>query len=397
MSGTRRKPGRMGPHIDGFRAWLETSGYTPGTVRNMLKEVGHLGRWMDSVGVEAAELDWELIEAFRAARSVRSRRVPGRLSLRPLMDYLGSAGVVARRSSPSTPVGDLIAAYGDWLVDRGLAAPTVLRYVNLARRFLEERFEEAGRRFVADLVAADVVGFLLRESSRLSVGAAKGRVAELRALLRFLFVRGLTPLALASAVPPVAGWHDTGLPVGLAQSDVQRLLDSCDRDRALGVRDFAILTLVARLGLRSIEVARLELGDIDWRVGEIVVRGKGRRRDRLPLPSDVGEALAAYLCDARPATSIRQVFLMSKAPRRSIRADSVHDVTRRACRRSGLPVVGPHRLRHALATEMLHRGATLIEVSQVLRHRDLATTAIYAKVDLTTLRHVAQPWPGVAR
>lgn len=285
MSGTRRKPDRMGPHIDGFRAWLETSGYTPGTVRNMLKEVGHLGRWMDAVGVEAAELDWELIEAFRAARSVRSGRVRGRRSLRPLMDYLGSAGVIARRSSPSTPVGDLIAAYGDWLVDRGLAAPTVLRYVKLARRFLEERFEQAGPRFVADLVAADVVGFLLRESSRLSVGAAKGRVAELRALLRFLFVRGLTPWALASAVPPVAGWHDTGLPVGLAQSDVQRLLDSCDRDRALGVRDFAILTLVARLGLRSIEVARLELGDIEWRVGEIVVRGKGRRRDRLPLPA----------------------------------------------------------------------------------------------------------------
>jgi site-specific recombinase XerD len=313
------------------------------------------------------------------------------------MEYLASAGVVVRQGSPSTPVGDVVAAYEDWLIDRGLAAPTVLRYVKLARRFLEERFEDAGARFVADLVAADVLAFLLRESARVSVGSAKGRVAELRALLRFLFVRGLTPPALASAVPPVAGWHDTGLPVGLAASDVQRLLDSCDRDRAVGVRDFAILTLVARLGLRSIEVARLELGDVEWRVGEIVVRGKGRRQDRLPLPCDVGEALAAYLCDARPVTSIRQVFLMSKAPRRPIRADSVHDVTRRACRRSGLPVVGPHRLRHALATEMLHRGATLIEVGQVLRHRDLATTAIYAKVDVSTLRQVAQPWPGAAR
>ena len=178
---------------------------------------------------------------------------------------------------------------------------------------------------------------------------------------------------------------------------MQRLLDSCDRGRSVGVRDFAILMLVARLGLRSIEVARLQLGDIDWRAGEMAVRGKGGHRDRLPLPCDVGEALTVYLREARPSTSVREVFLMSKAPRRPIRADLVGDVTRRACRRAGLPVAGAHRLRHALATEMLHRGATLVEVSQVLRHRDLATTAIYAKVDLSTLRQVAQPWPGAGQ
>lgn len=155
--------------------------------------------------------------------------------------------------------------------------------------------------------------------------------------------------------------------------------------------------LVARLGLRSIEVARLELDDIDWRAGEIVVRGKARRVDRLPLPTDVGEALSAYLCQVRPQKPVRQVFLALKAPTRAIRADLVSDVTRRACARVGLSQVGAHRLRHALATELLHRGATLVEVSQVLRHRDLATTAIYAKVDLGTLRQVAQPWPGSGR
>ena len=138
----------------------------------------------------------------------------------------------------------------------------------------------------------------------------------------------------------------------------------------------------------------MELGDIDWRAGEIVVRGKARRRDRLPLPRDVGDALVAYLSDARPATTIRQMFMAVKAPRRSIPADLVSDVTRRACERAGLPRMGAHRLRHALATEMLRQGATLVEVSQVLRHRDLATTAIYAKVDFVTLRRVAQPWPG---
>ena len=198
-------------------------------------------------------------------------------------------------------------------------------------------------------------------------------------------------------MPPAAGWHDTGIPVGLAAADVQRLLDGCDRASPTGIRNFAILMLVARLGLRSVEVARLELGDIDWRAGEIQIAGKARRRDRLPLPHDVGEALTAYLRKVRPATSNRQVFLMLKAPIRPIRPDLVGDVTRWACRRAGLPEVGPHRLRHALATEMLRRGAKLVEISQVLRHRDLATTAVYAKVDLDALRRIAQPWPGGTR
>ena len=155
--------------------------------------------------------------------------------------------------------------------------------------------------------------------------------------------------------------------------------------------------MVARLGLRSAEVARLELGDIDWRAGEIVVRGKARRQDRLPLPSDVGEALSAYLCQSRPAAPIRQVFLARKAPTRAIRPDLVSDVARRACDRAQVPRVGAHRLRHALATELLRRGATLVEVGQILRHRDLATTAVYAKVDLGSLRSIALPWPGAAQ
>ncbi len=352
---------------------------------------------MADVDVDAAELDWEWIETYSRARAASGRRRPGQRAYRPLMNYLSNAGVVPSRTLPLTPVGELVLAYGNWLVGRGLSAATVLRYGNLARRFLEERFSEVGERFVEDLSAADVVAFLLRECGRVSVGSAKGRVAELRALLRFLFVRGLTPTLLASAVPPVAGWHDTTLPVGLTADEVRRLLDSCDRSQSTGIRDFAILMLVARLGLRSIEVARLQLDDIDWRCGEIAVRGKGGHRDRLPLPCDVGEALAAYLCGARPPTPVRDVFLMSRAPRLPIPADLVNDVTRRGCRRVGLPIVGAHRLRHALATEMLHRGATLIEVSQVLRHRDLATTAIYAKVDPSTLRQVAQPWPGAVQ
>lgn len=396
MSGTRRKPGRMGPHIEGFEGWLLDAGYTAGTVRNMLKPVGVLGRWMESEDLDAAQLDDAVIETFRrVAEAGGARRIPGERGFRPLLDYLHSRGVVVAEVALASPVESVIAMYRTWLIaERGLAAPTVLRHENTARRFLRERAADDGDGFVEGLTGRHVISFLRAESSRVSVGAAKGRVAELRSLLRFLYLKSLTPRALGAAVPPVAGWHDTTIPVGLAVADVELVLSSCDRTKVDGVRDFAILMLVARLGLRSIEVARLELGDVDWRAGELEIRGKARRRDRMPLPCDVGEAMTAYLCDARPATQIREMFLTCKAPRRAIRADLVSDVTRRACERAGVPRVGAHRLRHALATELLRRGATLIEVSQVLRHRDLATTAIYAKVDLGTLRRVAQPWPG---
>lgn len=395
----RRKPGRMGPYVDGFRVSLLDSGYAPGSVRHLLKDMGGLGLWMDSQDIAAGDLDRAAIEAFLAHLNVLGRRrVPTARSFNPLLDYLRRKGVLAEPTPPSTPVEILVADYRRWLVvDRGLAAPTVLRYEKLAHRFLLERASEDGRDFIANLTGAVVIAFLLQESSRVSVGAAKGRVAELRSLLKFLYLTSRTPLPLATAVPPVAGWHDTGVPVAVTASDVRRLLDGCDRTGPVGIRDFAILMLVSRLGLRSAEVARLELGDIDWRSGQIVVRGKGRREDHLPLPGDVGEALAAYLAKARPSTGLRQVFLPCKAPERSIRPDLVSDVTRRACDRAGLPRVGAHQLRHALATELLSRGAALVEVSQVLRHRDLATTAIYAKVDLGRLRTVALPWPGAAR
>jgi integrase len=279
-------------------------------------------------------------------------------------------------------------------VDRGLAQANGNGYENLVRRCLDLHWVGEGVDADMAVTGAEVVAFLLHESQRVSVGSAKGRVAELRSLLRFLFVRGLTPRLLTTAVPPVAGWRDTGIPKALPAGHVQQLLDHCDRRDPVQVRDYAILMLVARLGLRSIEVARLQLDDIDWRAGRIILRGKASREDGMPLPSGVGQALADYLTHVRPQTPLRSVFLSCKAPRRAIRPDLVSDVTRRACDRAGLPRVGAHRLRHTLATEMLRRGVKLVDISQVLRHRDLATTALYAKVDLATLRTIALPWPG---
>jgi site-specific recombinase XerD len=399
MASTRRKPGQLGPQAGGYRAWLAHRGYTPQTVRNMLADLGQLGLWMSREGLVTAELDEDATVAFLAARQAAGhRRAPGPRAMIPLLSYLREAGVTPAAKPPQTPLGALLGEYRMWLArERGLAVATVLRYESTARRFLQQQAMAGGVLKPAGLAGTDVNAFLLRECGRVSAGSAKGRVAELRAVLRFLYLQGLTPLRLGTAVPPVGGWRLATLPPTMTAADVRLLLDGCDRSTDVGARDFAIMTLVARLGLRSIEVARLELRDVDWRAGELVVRGKARRQDRLPLPADAGESLVGYLAWGRTPAGARRLFLTCRAPRGPIRADLVGDVVERACLRAGLPCVGPHRLRHALAAELLRRGAGLAAISQVLRHQDLATTALYAKVDLTTLRHVAQPWPGTAR
>ena len=399
MSGTRRRPGRLGPFVEGYRVWLLESGYTPQTVRAMLKELGSLGRWMDAEGVGIGALTVGAIESFLAdRRAAGRRRVPTVRALRSMQTYLRDVGVMVAELPPTlSPVEALVDEYRDWLVaDRGLAAMTVLRYETLARRLLTARVTPANELGVVDLDGAVVSRFLLAECDRVCLGSAKGKVAELRSLLRFLHVRGFTPRSLAESVPGVAGWRETTIPPTMPQSDIEALLASCDRSMLDGARDHAMLLLLARLGLRSIEIARLQVEDLDWRAGDLLVRGKARRDDRLPILDDVGVALAEYLA-LRGRHDSRHVFLTLRAPTRPIRADLVGDVVQRHCRQAGVPHVGPHRLRHTLATRMLAAGAALAEISQVLRHSDLATTAIYAKVDLGRLRQVARPWPGAAR
>lgn len=400
MSGTRRKAGQLRPQVEGYRAWLGQRGYTPATIRNMLKDLGQVGLWLSTEGLDAAQLDEARVGVYLTARrEAGHRKVPGARAMVPLLCYLREAGVVSVRRPSLTPLGAVLGQYRSWMVqERGLATTTVLRYENTARLFLQEQAVTVDGFAPAALTGADINAFLLRECGRVSVGSAKGRVAELRSVLRFLYLQGITPSRLGTAVPPVGGWRLATLPpTTVAAADVQRLLDSCERQTEVGLRDFAIMMLVARLGLRSIEVARLELRDVDWRAGELVIRGKARRQDRLPLLSQVGEALVAYLSGARATAGTGSLFLTCKAPRSGIRADLVGDVVERACLRAGVSRVGPHRLRHALARELLQHGAGLVAISQVLRHQDLATTALYAKVDLDTLRQVARPWPGTAR
>lgn len=246
------------------------------------------------------------------------------------------------------------------------------------------------------MTARGAVRFLTEESAGFSSGWAKAVAVGLRSLLRFLHLEGLIDGPLNQAVPTPAGWSASALPEPLKPADVSLLLASCDRQSVAGRRDYAVLLLLARLGLRAGEVAGLDLSDTDWRGGSLRVRGKGRRVDVLPLPADVGRALADYVRKGRPRAGHRDVFCRVLAPHTPVAPTTVTQIVYRSCDRAGLCRVGAHRLRHAAATEMLGAGASLSEIAQILRHSSTTTTALYAKVDRRTLNDLAQPWPGGA-
>ena len=277
-------------------------------------------------------------------------------------------------------------------MERGVTPGTVGVYEPVARLFLEERSHPIADD-LARLSGREIHAFVLREARRRGQRQAELMVCALRSLLRFLHVQGWIAMPLAAAVPSVRKRRE-GLPRGLAGDQVSMLLASCDRDTAAGRRDFAILMLLTRLGLRRGEVATLELDDVNWRAGEIVIAGKGSRHDVLPLPIDVGEALVDYLRHGRPRGFGRRLVLAARAPYKEMSSGGVTAVVMRACRRAGIAPVGAHRLRHTIASELLRRGAPLPEIGQLLRHQSIDTTAEYAKVDRIALSPLALPWPG---
>jgi integrase/recombinase XerD len=401
----KNDPGRVrvsGPlyaYRDGFAEELAGQGYTPGSAQRQVGLLAHLSRWLDSCGLGAADLTPERVEEFLGVR--RAEGYTLELSQRgvlPLLGYLRGLGVapVPPEPAPAAPAELLLEEYGDYLAaERGLAAGSIERYLSTARLFLAE-CERPDGLDLAGLTARDVTALVVRECRGRCAGSAKMLVTALRSLLRFLFLQGYLPCPLAQAVPAATGWADQRLPRPLGAEAVPALLASCDRHTLAGARDFAILTVLRRLGLRAGEVAALQLGDIDWRHGEIAVRGKGGSQERLPLPADVGEAIVAYL-RRRPRVGCRALFLRVRAPIAGLTSDGVQDVVRGSCMRAGLPAAGAHRLRHHAATAMLAGGASLAEVGQVLRHARPATTSLYAKVDRVALRRLARPWPGGAR
>lgn len=393
--------GPLVPFARGYRQELLRLGHPPGTVKPRMLLVGQLNRWLSAEGFSVSRLTPSVAEAFLATRRARNqRRVPTLASLALLFEYLKRRDVLPpERPKTLTARDEMLARYRHHLVhDRGLRPSTVRRYELFARRFLAQRASRTGMELGAEgLTSAEVSGYMLEAGSRLVVESAKREAADLRTLLRFLYLNGIVEIDLGGAMPSVATWRGTQLPPTMSVAEVDSLLASCDRSTRSGRRDYAILTLLARLGLRSGEVAAVQLGDINWRAGEILVRGKARRQDRLPLSVEVGEALADYLRDGRPPCEVPQLILTLYAPPRPIHPSSITSLVYRACRRAGVARVGGHRLRHALATEMLRQGADLLEIAQVLRQSDLGTTSGYAKVDRATLRTVAQPWPGTTR
>jgi integrase/recombinase XerD len=294
-----------------------------------------------------------------------------------------------------SPTDVLLACFERYLVaERGLAAGTAALYLRSARRFVEGLAPDRG---LGGLVAGDVTAAVLRESESVSVSATRTFVSGLRSFLGFCFIEGLVGSDFSRAALLVRGHSSSPLPRGISRADARALLGSCDRRRALGRRDYAIIITLVRLGLRRGEVAGLRLDDIDWRAGELVVRGKGTRQERLPLPADVGEAIASYLRRGRPRSGRREVFLRAMAPYDPIASGTVASTVRRACRRAGIAEVGSHRLRHTAACDMVKANVPLVRIGQVLRHRSLQSTAIYARVDVERLRLLAAPWPGGAQ
>ena len=289
----------------------------------------------------------------------------------------------------------LLAEFRGWLDrERGLSPVSVRCYSKQSKAFLAGI---GGAGAVSGLDAGKVTAFMVDWTQDRNTWSAKAMVTSLRAFLRFAHATGRTAAPLAGAVPAVASWQMSSLPRGLKAAEIERLLAGCDRETAVGLRDHAVLSLLARLGLRGAEAAGLQLGDIDWRAGEIAVTGKGSRTERLPLPAPAGEALAAWLEHGRPECESRSVFVTVRRPYRPLTPESVRAVMGRACERAGLERRGTHRFRHALATEMLRAGASLPEVGQVLRHRSMLSTSIYAKVDQNALRPLARQWPGAGQ
>lgn len=390
--------GPLGSYAPGFCRELKKRGYTELSVAQQLRLMAHVSRWLDAEGIEASALTPERIEAFflvRRNEGYTSLRTPR--ALRPLREFLESHGVMPlpRATPPVSAQELLLERYRTYLAtERGMVAQGVLRWVRAAEAFMADHPGLADG--TAGLNASAVSAFCVRELPRRNSSSAKNLAAALRSFLRYLHVEGLIEAPLAQAVPSVSASKGAGLPRAVTPPTLRALLASCDRRTATGRRDYAIMVLLARLGLRAGEVARLSLDDIDWGAGEVLVHGKGGRHERLPLPDDVGAALAGYLQRGRPGADTRAVFVRSIAPAVALSPPGITWVVYSACARAGVPKIGAHRLRHGCATEMLAAGASLGEIGQVLRHAAVATTAIYAKVDFVALRPLAQPWPGGA-
>jgi site-specific recombinase XerD len=377
--------GPLTPHAEGFAAELAAQGYTDLSAANQLRLMAHLSRWLEAAATPVEQIDHRVVSRFLAERRRTYTVFTTERAIARLLRYLEAAGVIAPVRRPERRLGSkLLCEYQRYLVEERTVLPARQALcIAVAERFLE------GQR-VAALKAEHVTRFV---DGRAGAPGFAGDLSALRSLLRFLFVSSKTRTNLVYAVPRSPRWRLAGLPKALEPSELKAVLAQCDRRTSSGCRAHAVLLLLGRLGLRAHEVAALQLGDLDWKAGELVVHGKGRVVSRLPMPVDVGKALVAYLQRSLRSKETRSVFVGTRAPYGAIGAGAIIAIARTALRAAGIEHGGAHRLRHTAATQMLRRGASLTEIAQVLRHRHIDTTAIYAKVDHDALRSVARRWP----
>jgi integrase/recombinase XerD len=398
--------GPLASYLDAFARELSAQGFRRPSRAPQIRLVANFSRWLKANCVDLDVLADEHVERFLQRQKRRSSTRDGRRArLHRLMAFLRRSGAV----EPQPPILRAEASQIDRVVDafsehllhaQALSPATCRQYTPFAKQFLTERFAGSSVE-LGELAAGDVVGFIQRQSSRLSPARAKCATIAMRSFLRYLRMRGEVLIDLAAAVPTVPNWSMTAIPRAIALDHLQAVLDRCRRDTPAGCRDYAILLLLARLGLRSGEIVSLTLDSIDWSRGCLTVVGsKGGQHSELPLPADVGSAIAEYLRRVRPRTDCRRLFLRVCAPIGSLGSQtSVGSIVRAAIARAGVNPLhyGAHQFRHALACEMLRHGASLTEVGSLLRHQHQKTTAIYAKVDFAALRPLSLAWPGVAR
>ena len=397
-------PGCLESYLDNFVAELTSTGYKTLTISNYLQSVAHFGTWMQYKRIAIGDIDAVVVTAFGDHRCEcpggrRHKRLSRRYVARVwrFVHYLNQQGLIdIPQEKPEDAPPASVVDFGNWMLRyRGITTQTVELYKRVIVSMLPLLGDDP-----ALYNAARIRQALESRASRYSPVTAKDFVTALRAYLRFLTAQGRCRSGLEAAVPTFPQWKLSTLPRYLAADDIERVIASCDDDPRCGLRNRAVLLLLARLGLRAGDIVNLRLEDIDWNEGTLRVLGKGRREVRLPLPQDAGDALLTYLEQARPLVAIDRVFLCLSAPYRAFPSSVVvSDIVRSALASAGIanpPSRGANLLRHSAATSMLRAGATLDAVSTVLRHRSLDTTAHYAKVYIAMLRPIAQPWPGGA-
>jgi len=397
----RLRTGPAADHIDAFADWLHLHGYRPTSINNLLRSLAAWTDWMLAAGFTAQALvpGFEACKvAMQAEQRVRYRRGPNRHSLTAatvFIRFLQHQGELPLPVAPpsATDRWPMLGEFRSWMRQhRGLTETTLDVYQGILVGFREALGDDACA-YSAEALRA----FVLDRARPHGIYRAKSIVVAVRSFVRFLGATGRCPAGLEQALPGFASWQLSSVPRFLVAEDVERVIGSCN-DYVFGLRDRAVLLLLARLGLRAGEVAQLKFPDIDWRNGSISVCGKGRRQESLPLPQEVGNAILLYLNQGRPSLRVPEVFTSVLAPFRALTRAAVTHIARSALHRAGIKasVNGAHVLRHSAATTMLRNGATLASVGAVLRHRSPMTTAHYAKVDFALLSEIAQPWPEVS-